>query len=139
MVYNWFLAVSNGLQLIYSPIDLKLSFNQNRSLGCNVSKLKSPKNPKYFSFFAKLEVIYLILQTHYGYQNRSKFIKDQYSTNTNPNQTKTEAGTPFFHPKNSLKVKYLQFPSAQDFRLYSSWIYGQNALGICWKSHWTIQ
>ena len=72
-----------------------------------------------------------MLQTHYRYQNRSKFIKDQYSTNTNPNQTKSEAKTPFFHPKNSLKVKYLQFPSAQDFRLYSSGIYGQNALGIC--------
>ena len=68
---------------------------------------------------------------HYGYQNKSELIQDNSSTYTNPNQTKTEAGTPIFQPKNSLKVKYLQFPSAQDFRLYSSGIYGQNALGIC--------
>ena len=50
---------------------------------------------------------------------------------TNSNQTQTEAKTPFFHPKISLKLKKLLFPSTQDFRLYSSIKYGQNALGIC--------
>ena len=29
--------------------------------------------------------------------------------------------------------------SNQDFRLYSSIKYGQNALGICWQTCWTIQ
>ena len=27
LVYKWFLTISNGLQLIYSPIDIKLLFN----------------------------------------------------------------------------------------------------------------
>ena len=56
-------------------------------------------------FWGFLTLIYYILETCFGYQNRSEFIQDHYFTNTNPNQTKTEAKTPFFHPKISLKVK----------------------------------
>ena len=111
----------------------------NGSVGLNISLLILQKMRNILDFWGFLTLIYYILETCFGYQNRSEFIQDHYFPKTNPNQTQTEAGTPFFQPENSLKVKYLQFPSAQDFRLYSSWIYGQNALGICWKSRWTIQ
>ena len=52
------------------------------SLEWNISKLKSPQNPKNFK-----------------YQNKSEFIKDHYHTNTNQNQAQTEGQTPFFHIK----------------------------------------
>ena len=78
---------------------------QTFALGWNISLLFLPKNRNISDFRGFFTSIYFTLETCSGYENRSEFIQEHYSINTTPNQTQTEAESPFFHPKISLKVK----------------------------------